>query len=109
MTERMTDAEVICSRMEKKPSGGPVESGRFTWWGPHDEIAGKWAPIPLTLDLLREVQETLTDEQWQRYLPLLAGHWETYYQFSDLKTFIHADIQQKKKALAAVLREEKNG
>ena len=60
----MTDEELICSLMEPKPAHW-AEPGTATEWWVRTELG--WMPYPLTLDALREVEERLTDEQWQRY------------------------------------------
>lgn len=97
----MTDEEVICGWMEKRPSyesGGTGHSARH-WWlsNPHHD---NWWPTELTLDRLREVEERLTDSQWELYFLAWPG------RFLGFRGFVHASAEQKIKALAEVLRKD---
>lgn len=98
----MTDKEFICQFMETKPDpnthGGTCRSPKGWWFW-----YGKWETTKLTLDALWEVEERLTDEQWQEYDAELGG--STTSVLSPNFGMIHATAEQKIKALASVLRE----
>lgn len=54
------------------------------------------------LDALHEVEARLTEEQWKEYRLKMIGHLSNFSQIE--KCCLHASAEQKKKALAAVLR-----
>jgi hypothetical protein len=122
----MTDAEVICAFMEpiskwtnaaKKQGIGPDGHRTWVWW--------EWRPMTdpfifpkrLTLDRLREVQERLTDAQWESYEEQMTGQqvfdeMDGVYRspkfprgWSVERFLLHASAEQKIAALAAVLRD----
>ncbi len=111
----LSDAEVICTWMEPKPSlnGGPVSDCHKSpreWWAaaPREGrersvlYSRKWAPCRLTLDALHEVEARLTEEQWRRYQHVLAlPDGEEALTNCQL---IHASAVWKIRALAATLR-----
>ena len=104
----MTDAEVICSFMEPKPTKSIMDTLRDgdpapgKWWNDRHHASSEWRPRTLTLDAIWEVEERLTDEQWQQYRDEILkgtdmmGLWMT--------RLIDAGAAQKIVALAAVLR-----
>jgi hypothetical protein len=97
----MTDQELICAWMEPRPI--PSKNGwrSSPWWKRKLRGARDYAhPRELDLDALWEVEERLTNEQWEKYLHEFArtqGYWP-------LRTLLHATPEQKIRALAQVLR-----
>lgn len=125
MSELDEARRVICEWMQEKPKDGHgprVETPEMVghWWyynystrpviatEPHGrrEFVWTWhANESLTLDDLHQVEERLSDKQWDRYDRLLGR-----ISRSGLTPhfgYIHASAEQKSIALAAVLREEK--
>lgn len=110
----MTDAEILCGFMEKRPEAGPWSHrpwrslSRGGWWTASDDrnpdtAPDVWFPVALTLDRLRLVEARLTDMQWLLYQTALSGDTpEDQVRWRDL---IHASAEQKITALAAVLKE----
>jgi hypothetical protein len=106
---RLSDAEVICSWMEPRPTSlrGWWRSSAGRWW-----IRRKRGTVPHnrvnTLDALWEVQERLTSEQWRLYRRefRLAVEREdgTFPLGERVHDYLHATPKQKIEALAAVLR-----
>lgn len=117
----MTDAEVVASWMEAKPSREETavsDCGHSPerWWYWHDDYvtgAEILAHCPLTLDQLHEVEKRLSDAQWQHYAVLMfhccCTEARTANPIEDLLTknrraLLHATAEQKIRALAGVLR-----
>lgn len=110
----MTDAEVICSFMEKTPRRVRYfdeHMSSATWWrrdivqnNGQGIVYSDWTPCELTLDALREVQRRLTDEQWHEYERGLRCVPFDGPVNSVTRVFIHATAEQKIRALAVVLR-----
>jgi len=69
---------------------------RPKWW--HWDYG--WRPISLDLDALHEVEERLTEKQWNRYITALIPI-ET--NEDELQLAVHASAEQKISALAYVL------
>lgn len=64
-----------------------------------------WQCHSLTLNECHEVEARLTDEQWYQYRENLLGFVVlARINFDDCKEMIYASVEQKVKALAAVLR-----
>lgn len=113
----MSDEEVIASFMEPKPTKAALSMGRplFSvtgWWSagsrPHREW-DEWYPITLTLDALRQVQERLTEEQWEQYECEMLALWTPgtlRHGLGEVQHYLHATAEQKIRALAVVLRTE---
>lgn len=95
----MTDDETICNFME--PNAEALATDDLHWHGIVSKPGGGWrisGPRTLDLDALWEVEELLTDEQWDAYqqlmLPIRTGR---RYRSG------HATAEQKIKAIAKVL------
>jgi hypothetical protein len=108
----MTDAEVICAFMESRPEFVPIDYGgpkedrwEHRWWKWY--AAGsppRHLPVALNLDKLHEVEARLSEGQWESYRDYMAAsapHGDGYERF-----LLHADAEQKIKALAAVIGAE---
>src|SRR5690349_10241206 len=70
------DPAVICGFMQpkpKKPLAWHDTSDDTKWWIYRRK---RWIPRPLTLDLIHQVEEELTDEQWLFY-GALCWKWYT--------------------------------
>lgn len=102
----MTPEEIICTFMERRPDfipegqSGHVPEHRWAhrWWKWYVKTFDgvlRHEPRDLDLDALRDVQEHLTDEQWEEYEDEI---WHT-----GIKRLLHATPKQKIKALASVL------
>ncbi len=112
----MTDSEVICTWMDPKPPIGWLAAEfslqRSRWWLASSDW-DEWAPMPLTLDALWEVEERLTKDQWQSYCATFAVE-NIGRDIADEQTYenqviwdrihLHASPFVKIRALAAVLR-----
>lgn len=114
----MSDEEIICGFAEPVPGfrgiDYPYSVGGF-WVR---EIDKPKEPAPLTLDRLHEVEERLTDQQWQYYCVLMfqscCREARTTNPIEDeltknRKALLHASAPQKIAALAKVLREASRG
>ena len=95
---------IICTFMDPAPVRGQDNK----WWWLCDELGpgwGGWKPRETwTLDILREVEGRLTDEQWAEY----RGWFMVEHQMDGAKSpfgtyLLHATVEQKIKALAAVI------
>ena len=102
MPDRLTDAEALCSVMETRPPRNvfrpELTPGWWIW------IEG-WKPVDLTLDRLRLIEERLTYDQVCDYDALLRRYVLGKSSVVDCFEW-HASAEQKKHALAEVLRAE---
>jgi hypothetical protein len=103
----MTDTGIICAFMEPRPDH--LQQGTCTtngWWV--RRIGGECEAASLTLDALHEVEEKLTDEQWDAYYHQFGAYGREGLTWTApdrlYKWALHASAEQKIKALAAVLR-----
>lgn len=116
MPNQMTDEEILCTWMERRPAytiSATLTDGTDLpkWW----EIGSEWewVPIKLTLIELWEIQDRLSDEQWEVYYHNLGKYsngglvWNTPDR--QFRWALHATPTQKIAALAAVLRSEVEG
>ena len=112
----MTDGEVICAWMEPKPDTynaatamAAAKSGKDNpiWWVT-DGRTWTLRPRELDLDALWEVQDRLTDEQWERYECEMLAQWTPeaigLTMHGEVRHYLHATAEQKIRALAAILR-----
>lgn len=109
----MTNQEIICTFMEPRPSAGFATDTASIggWWRRYAGVGrsrpdwqskpfnGPWLPHVLTLVELWEVEERLTDEQWEAYSLVLVPSGDRF-----VRDRIHATPEQKINALAAILR-----
>lgn len=107
----MTNAELLCDFMEPRPKCHYADSWTARkhgvnpkWWM---MVRGTWRPIILDLDLLREIEERLTDEQWRTYWhdgilahSVLGCAMHQHYR---AKVFLHASAEQKIQALVSAI------
>ena len=105
----LTDAEVISTFMEPLPErhtrSRDSEGGWWRWIGIGQ---GSHWEVPVvgcfTLDRLREVEGRITELQWTKYEYELADASIRRHGCALTQFFIHASADQKKQALAAVIR-----
>lgn len=108
----MTNTEILCTFMEPNaPENGGVPNvdflkkfSPFGWWR-YSGLSCNWKqPIldncdqRLLLGLLWEIEERLTDEQWEDYRKTFDPGLVRWF-----KDYMHATPEQKIQALAAVL------
>jgi hypothetical protein len=129
----MSYAEVICNWMEplaqqyelrrqySERCSRALEAGgtmafirrpRPTWWEISQEAGWPFVPVALTLDRLHEVEERLTERQQYEYSKELSRliysiDGPSAFYRSELFMFFHASPAQKIKALAKVIRDNK--
>ncbi len=115
----MSDAELICARMEEKPTARMdsqyADQPKWWIWGwwytepsqPNVErpVAYGWKPRSMTLDALHRVESELTEGQWPYYMAeLLPKEFVPPFPLTAFQAVTHATAEQKIKALAAVFR-----
>ena len=121
MPAKPTGAEVIASVMEPAPALPSAYSHQLSsplgWWMLGETMHGgmRWYPNVHTLDLLRLVEERLTDKQWRYYCILMfqacckdaqnANPIQDELRINR-QPLIHASAERKIAALAGVLRED---
>jgi hypothetical protein len=110
---KMSDEETICSWMEPKPYDFTND---VNWWACRVTCGIYiFTPRQLDLDALHEVEGKLNWRQWRDYEMSLGEVIERSIDptmrpaGANVKDFIHATVQQKITALAAVLRPERGG
>ena len=104
----VSDQEVVCNWMERKTTELPGQTKPKAllgspWW---DWSIGHGPfPQPLTLDLLRQVEERLTREQRAEYWRVFAqGTFNEHEEDNIWWELVHASVEQKTKTLAVVIR-----
>jgi len=99
----MTPEEIICEFMEPRPSFDVINSWRecssVRWWRFYNGNT-VWIPILLTLDRLRQVEERLTAEQWDKYEVAMIRIVRKGRSHQDM---LHASAEQKIAAMAKVI------
>ncbi len=95
--EWVSDAELICSWMQPKPSSDRNLYDMDGWWFFRN---GSWHPRILTLDLLRQVEQKLIDQNKGHELDSLLCEWREYTG----GWIWHVDAIDRIKAVAHILR-----
>ena len=93
----MTDEEVLCTFMHPMPK---IYDPHTDWW--KWRSGATFAPRKLTLDILHEIEERLTEEQWKAYRDEILRDTDMLGLW--MVRLIHASAANKVRALAAVLR-----